>query len=383
MPQNNTTNYIANPVLPQNTPNMLVNPNSGPSSFNTVPSVGNPSINNTNLPTIPKTPPSTVTVGTSNLANQNFNVQQAGFNQLDQNVQQHAQAKAGANPQVSIVDLLESKGQPSDYASRAKLAAKYGIQNYTGSATQNMQLINLVNQGQQPQGQTTTTQTQGKPQVVSPTMTSGTENSNITQTPEGTTQVQSNGNQTYEQQVNDVTNQFQNLIDQHMKDLNSIRNGTFPLSSYEQAQLDATQKNLDRAREMQLTANANYEKAVTNAQFRTGTNLTDPQQFLAKNQQVISDDISKISALDNQAALTMNQLRQSFMDKDYKMINDQYTEPKTPKTSPNHSQRLRWGIPLVAAAMMPMNNAASKASRKTIKPIANTNFPLFLSHRAH
>lgn len=47
----------------------------------------------------------------------------------------------------SIVNLLNSKGQASDFASRARLAASMGIQNYTGSAAQNNQLFNAVNGG--------------------------------------------------------------------------------------------------------------------------------------------------------------------------------------------------------------------------------------------
>jgi hypothetical protein len=45
---------------------------------------------------------------------------------------------------VSIVDYLKSVGQPSDYASRAKLAASKGITNYTGTAEQNIQLLNML-----------------------------------------------------------------------------------------------------------------------------------------------------------------------------------------------------------------------------------------------
>lgn len=44
----------------------------------------------------------------------------------------------------SIVDYLKSVGQASDYGSRATLATKYGISNYTGTAEQNTQLLNLL-----------------------------------------------------------------------------------------------------------------------------------------------------------------------------------------------------------------------------------------------
>lgn len=44
----------------------------------------------------------------------------------------------------SIVDYLNSVGQPSDYTTRSKLAAQYGITNYTGTAAQNTQLLGIL-----------------------------------------------------------------------------------------------------------------------------------------------------------------------------------------------------------------------------------------------
>jgi hypothetical protein len=45
---------------------------------------------------------------------------------------------------VSVVDWLKEQGQPTDFASRATLAASKGITGYTGSSTQNTQLLNLL-----------------------------------------------------------------------------------------------------------------------------------------------------------------------------------------------------------------------------------------------
>ena len=52
----------------------------------------------------------------------------------------------------SIVDYLNLTGQPSDFSSRAKLAQQYGIPNYTGTAAQNTQLLNLLRSGSTPSG---------------------------------------------------------------------------------------------------------------------------------------------------------------------------------------------------------------------------------------
>src|SRR3990167_3475223 len=61
-------------------------------------------------------------------------------NQNLQTLQQYETAYAGP----SIVDYLSSTGQSSDYASREKLAAEKGIQNYTGTAEQNTQLLGIL-----------------------------------------------------------------------------------------------------------------------------------------------------------------------------------------------------------------------------------------------
>lgn len=50
----------------------------------------------------------------------------------------------------SIVDYLKSIGVDSSFANRKKLAQKYGIKNYTGTAAQNLQLLNAMRDGKKP-----------------------------------------------------------------------------------------------------------------------------------------------------------------------------------------------------------------------------------------
>jgi len=64
---------------------------------------------------------------------------------------------------ASVVDYLKSIGRDSSYSSRAALAAQYGISNYSGTAAQNTQLLNLLKTSPKTdtttQTQTTSTQT--------------------------------------------------------------------------------------------------------------------------------------------------------------------------------------------------------------------------------
>lgn len=57
----------------------------------------------------------------------------------------------------SIVDYLKSIGQDSSYQARASLASQYGITNYTGSAEQNLQLLNALKTSTSPTTPPTTT----------------------------------------------------------------------------------------------------------------------------------------------------------------------------------------------------------------------------------
>ena len=45
---------------------------------------------------------------------------------------------------TSIVDYLKSQGQDSSYSARKKLAEERGITNYSGTAAQNTQLLNML-----------------------------------------------------------------------------------------------------------------------------------------------------------------------------------------------------------------------------------------------
>ena len=47
----------------------------------------------------------------------------------------------------SIVEYLQSIGQPSSFNHRKKLASKHGIKNYIGTASQNLQLLRILRDG--------------------------------------------------------------------------------------------------------------------------------------------------------------------------------------------------------------------------------------------
>ncbi|NMH83249.1 GH25 family lysozyme [Heyndrickxia coagulans] len=65
-----------------------------------------------------------------------------------------ASTSASTVKSVSLVNYLKSKGKPWSYTAREKLAAQYGIVNYTGTAAQNIALLTKLQSGVKP-GKTT------------------------------------------------------------------------------------------------------------------------------------------------------------------------------------------------------------------------------------
>lgn len=71
--------------------------------------------------------------------------QQKALQQISQVVQQQGQQQGQMMASGgSVVDFLNSKKLDSSKAARKQLAEKYGIANYTGSSTQNLKLLNLL-----------------------------------------------------------------------------------------------------------------------------------------------------------------------------------------------------------------------------------------------
>lgn len=284
----------------------------------TVPAIPSPS--NVGLPKGPVSPTAPTGVATSGLANDTLNTQAQGTTQLQGAVDNHTQNKAGGavlgyRPDVSIVDLLSSKGMPSDFASRAKMAQQYGIQNYVGTADQNAQMIGLVNGGGQ---QGTTGASTG-----STTTNTGTSGTTGTQT---TTSTTGSPGDVYTPQLTQVQNDIGQALTDYQKTFNQIITGTFPLTPQQQSVLTNTQKQFDTISQMQMLANKSYEAAVAHEGLKLGLNLQNPQELFANQTQAIQDGLTRITDLDATAAKTMADLQQSFMDKDYQMINDNYTK---------------------------------------------------------
>lgn len=122
------------------------------------------------------------------------------------------------------------------------------------------------------------------------------------------------------QQVQDQKDQ---LAQQQSSLLDSVLNGTIPLSQPQQALIGAMRTQLAQSESEQRVANASYTGAVTEAGFRAGGEYT-PSQYAGEIANSISYGVAKIAALDNAAAKTIADLEQGFQKQNFDVINQKY-----------------------------------------------------------
>ena len=85
---------------------------------------------------------------------------------------------ARLNVTTSVVDFLKSQGQASSFSARRTLAEGFGIKDFSGSAQQNTQLLNIL-RGQQTQEQVTTTPPRAPAREAAPTQKLSPENEQV------------------------------------------------------------------------------------------------------------------------------------------------------------------------------------------------------------
>lgn len=116
--------------------------------------------------------------------------------------------------------------------------------------------------------------------------------------------------------------------DQALADYNTkvdqIRNGTYPLSPSEQAQLDTVTQQFQGLIADQKLQNQNYENGVRNAGIAAGRNMYAPEVELGNINAAISAGARQISDLNVKMVSAVTTARQAIEDRDYKLLNDQY-----------------------------------------------------------
>ena len=208
---------------------------------------------------------------------------------------------------VSIVDYLKSTGGASDYNSRATLAAQNGITNYTGTADQNTQLLNTLK---------------------SAGSTSNTGTSSTTYTPAGTSAPAVDANaqalKTATDKYTQMTTDLQNAQKQFSDTITNIQNGSIPLNSGEQAQVDALSASYNDLIAKQTAANTAAAGLANVRGYQTGAAEYDPNFQTRTIGAIASAGQTKLADLQTKKAGAIATLTQSLKNNDINAVKTAY-----------------------------------------------------------
>lgn len=111
----------------------------------------------------------------------------------------------------------------------------------------------------------------------------------------------------------------QNTLDQY-------KNGSIPLSTNQQSQIDAMKKQFDQMVNDQKTANANYEGGVTNLGVSSGRSRYAPELEMGNIKGAIDEGLAKVNKIQVAEMDAIAKMTQGFEDSNYDAINKSYAE---------------------------------------------------------
>lgn len=157
--------------------------------------------------------------------------------------------------------------------------------------------------------------------------------SGLNQNPDGTYSIDQNiannlGLDTTGKSVGQVIldKQTADAFNQHTEQLQSLANGTFPLTPAQQSQITALQNQYAQLEQQQKTANANYQGGVQVASGRAGLTQYSPIIAQGQYQQAVSDGITKIQNIESEAASKVAALTDAFQQNDFKLADSLYQD---------------------------------------------------------
>ncbi len=146
-------------------------------------------------------------------------------------------------------------------------------------------------------------------------------NPTLEPTPEDTARMKATG--TYEPSEADKLSQqmYQQAQDTAQK-ITDIQNGTIPLSAGEQAQVNDLKNQFQNLIQQTQTANANYQQGLQILGAESGRERYTPETHLGSMQDAVNKGIQKISDLNSQMSAAVAKLEQGFRDGDIATIKE-------------------------------------------------------------
>lgn len=124
--------------------------------------------------------------------------------------------------------------------------------------------------------------------------------------------------------LEDVNAKAEKAYEDYKLQVDQLRNGTFPLSPSDQAQIDYVKRQFDNLKQQQLIANKNFEGLQNQLGNTSGRSRYAPEIQTQILQNTVSQGLQKIADIEAQAANTVAQLQSAFEEKNYTRINQSY-----------------------------------------------------------
>lgn len=126
-------------------------------------------------------------------------------------------------------------------------------------------------------------------------------------------------------ELESLNKQADDAFAKYQSDIDSLKTGTFPLTPTQQAQVNSIRTSTQRMIDAQKVANANYVGATRIAGMTSGRSRYAPELAAQELQSAVSAGIAKINDIENKAQESIASLQAAFEDRNYRMINAQYT----------------------------------------------------------
>lgn len=146
---------------------------------------------------------------------------------------------------------------------------------------------------------------------------------------------------------------------------NQMLQGTMPLTTTQQAQLDATRAAFNDVVQQTRDANEKYVAAVKARDIRTGLMRSDPRLFAGNIRQAYFDTARNIASIDAKQALAVAQMQQGFMDDNMKLVKEKFDVlNQARKEKQTQIDKLREETQAQANKMLEYNRQLEKDARQ-------------------
>jgi hypothetical protein len=130
----------------------------------------------------------------------------------------------------------------------------------------------------------------------------------------------------YNQALGKLNDQSDTAYTQLETQISQIENGTYPLTSAQQSQVDALNQQTQMLRQQQMVANSTYQNGVLLNEYLTGQAAPGEITGIADLQAAVSTGIQKIQDIDTKAAEALATMESGFESDNLKLVEQAYTD---------------------------------------------------------